>query len=93
MAGPRDPDWSKMLLFIGTVSQISSLFWKSIGFVIYSFTGSDYFFFHLIYLILHSTSEAAMVGLVILIGFGWTLTFSYGKHFEIFLPLGMLLTI
>jgi hypothetical protein len=80
-AGSRDPDWSKMLLFVGTVAQISSLFWKSMGFVVYSWTGSDYFIFHLIYLLLHSCSEAAMVGLVILIGFGWTLTFSYGKHF------------
>lgn len=81
------PEWSKMLLFMGTVTQISSLFWKSIGFVIYIYTGSDYFFFHLIYLLLHSTSQAAIVGLVTMVGFGWTLTFKTGKTLDIFLPL------
>lgn len=88
MVSSSDPEWSKMLLFIGTITQISSLFWKFMGFLIYGWTGSDYFFFHLIYLLLHSTSEAAIVGLISLVGFGWTLTFNQAKHFEIFIPLG-----
>lgn len=77
-----------MMLFAGTVTQISSLCWKSFGFLIYVYTGSDHFFFHLIYLLLHSASESAIVALVILIGFGWTLNYSYGKEFDIFLPVG-----
>ena len=79
-----------MMLFAGTVTQISSLFWKMVGFTIYHYTGADYYFFHLIYLLLHSTSESVIVALVTLIGFGWTLTFNSGKHFDIFLPLGMI---
>lgn len=78
-----------MLLFAGTITQVSSLFWKSIGFVIYHYTGADYFLFHLIYLLLHSTSESAILALVTLIGFGWTLTFQSGQYFDVFLPLGM----
>lgn len=86
-------DWPKMLLFVGTVTQVSSLFWKTIGYVIYHYTGADYFLFHLIYLLLHSTSESAIIALVTLIGFGWTLTFKSGQYFDIFMPLGNLITI
>jgi hypothetical protein len=86
--GPIQMDWSKMMLFMGTVTQVSSLFWRSCGFLVYCFTGSDYFFFHIIYLLLHSTSEAAIISLLTLVSFGWTLTFNQGKYLEIFLPLG-----
>ena len=85
--GPNSMDYPKMMLFMGTVTQISSLFWKSIGLGVYSFTGSDYYFFHFIYLLMHSTSESAVVGLFVLIAFGWTLTFTSGKTFELFVPL------
>jgi len=74
---------------VGTITQVSSLFWKSIGFVIYHFTGADYFFFQLTYLLLHSTSESVIVALVTLIGFGWTLTFKSGVYFDLYLPLGI----
>ena len=69
-------DWPKYLLFMGTATQVSSLIWKTFGYLIYYFTGSDYFFFHLIYLLLHSNSESAMIGLFSLMAFGWTLTFN-----------------
>jgi hypothetical protein len=72
-------DWSKILLFAGTVTQVSSLCWKSFGFLIYLYSGSDHYFFHLIYLFLHSASESFVIALVTLIGFGWTLTYNYGK--------------
>jgi membrane-associated HD superfamily phosphohydrolase len=85
----RKMEHAKMLLFVGTVAQVSSLFWKSIGFAIYHYTGADYFLFHLIYLMMHSVSESAIVVLVTLIGFGWTLTFNSGKYFDVFLPLGI----
>jgi hypothetical protein len=84
-------DWSKILLFVGTITQISSLTWKSIGFIAYLYTGKDYFIFHVIYLLLHSASESAIVALVCLIAFGWTLTFNYGNTFELFIPLGTFL--
>lgn len=81
-------DWAKLLLFAGTVTQISSLCWKSFGFLIYLYTGADHMFFHLIYLFLHSASESSVVALVVLIGFGWTLTYYNGQEFDVFLPIG-----
>ena len=85
--GPQIMDYPRMMLFMGTVTQISSLFWKSLGFLVYTFTGADYSFFHYIYLLMHSTSEAAIVALITLVGFGWTLTFTKGKTFDLYLPL------
>lgn len=43
-------------MFGGIATQMSSLFWKTIGFGIYIYTGSDYMFFHIIYLLMHSVS-------------------------------------
>jgi hypothetical protein len=72
-------EWPKILLFAGTVTQISSLCWKYFGYLIYLYTGSDHYFFHLIYLFLHSASESSVISLVTLIAFGWTLTYNSGK--------------
>lgn len=49
-------NWVKMMLFAGTATQVSSLIWKTFGFLIFAYTGQDYFFFHFIYLLMHSTS-------------------------------------
>ena len=55
-SGSTSSELPKILLFAGTITQISSLFWKAIGFVVYHYSGADSFIFHLIYLLLHSTS-------------------------------------
>lgn len=52
----NEVDWSKLLLFAGIVTQVSSLCWKSFGYMLYLYTGTDHSFFHFIYLLLHSTS-------------------------------------
>lgn len=80
-------NWHKIIMFAGIATQISSLTWKTVGFLIYTFTGSDYIFFHLIYLFMHSISESLVIGLVILIGFGWTINFQNTKDMDLYLPL------
>ena len=86
----RDIDWAKILLFAGVCTQVSSLVWRSIGFTIYHFTGWDHYFFHVIYLLLHSSSESAVIALFTLVAFGWTLTFEWDDTFKLFLPAGTL---
>ena len=49
-------EWARVLLFGGVCAQVSSLLWRSIGFIIYHFSGCDHYLFHLIYLLLHSCS-------------------------------------
>ena len=44
------------MMFTGIATQISSLVWKTFGYLIYVHTGSDYGFFHFIYLLMHSMS-------------------------------------
>lgn len=69
-----------MVMFAGIATQISSLTWKTIGFIIYFYSGADYLFFHVIYLFMHSLSESLVIGLIILIGFGWTINFQSSKN-------------
>jgi hypothetical protein len=52
----QDPDYAKMILFGAIGTNISSLMWRSFGYLIYCFRGSNYLLFHLIYLFMHSIS-------------------------------------
>ena len=69
------PDYVKMVLFAGIATNMSSLFWKSIGYIIYYFLGVNYLLFHLIYLFMHSLSETIVIGLLMLLGFGWSINY------------------
>lgn len=73
-------------MFAGIATQISSLVWKTFGFLIYTYTGSDYGLFHLIYLLMHSISESLVIGLIIMIGFGWTINYSTIKDSDLYVP-------
>ncbi len=77
----------KMMMFGGVATQVSSLVWKTFGFLIYTYTGSDYSFFHIIYLLMHSISESLVVGLIVLIGFGWTINFTTIKDADLYVPI------
>ncbi len=46
----------KFMMFTGTATQVSSLTWKTFGYLIYLYTGNDYGLFHFIYLFMHSMS-------------------------------------
>lgn len=76
-----------MMMFGGIATQISSLTWKTFGFLIYTFTGSDYGFFHIIYLLMHSVSESLVIGLIVLIGCGWTINFTVIQDSDIYIPI------
>ena len=85
--------WHKMVMFGGIATQISSLTWKVFGFLIYSYTGSDFIFFHLIYLFMHAVSESLVIGLIVLIGFGWTINFINSRDTDIYVPIRNLISI
>ncbi len=77
----------KMMMFAGIATQISSLTWKTFGYLIYIYTGSDYGFFHIIYLLMHSVSESLVIGLIVLIGFGWTINFKTITDADLYIPI------
>ena len=45
-----------MGLFMAIATNMSSLTWKSFGYLIYYYFGVDYLIFHLIYLFMHAIS-------------------------------------
>lgn len=78
----------KIVMFTGVAAQVSSLTWRTFGFIIYTYSGHDFGFFHFIYLFMHSLSESIVIGLIILIGFGWTINYMTIEHTGIYLPIG-----
>ena len=74
----HDPDYAKMILFAGIATNISSLIWKSFGYLLYMYFGKSYLFFHIVYLFMHSVSETMVISLLILIGFGWSINYLSG---------------
>lgn len=52
----NDPDYAKMILFGSIACNISSLIWRTFGYVIYRNFGVNFILFHLIYLFMHSIS-------------------------------------
>ena len=72
---------------MGIAANISSLTWRTFGYIIYALTGFDYLFFHIIYLFMHAISESFVIGLLVLIAFGWSINYVKGKDFDLYLPL------
>ena len=45
----------------------------------------------MIYLIVYSVSDSLIICLLIFLGFGWTITFSSTRDFDLYVPLAALL--
>lgn len=84
--GERDIDYAKMGLFCAIATNVSSLIWKGVGFLIYTFFGADYLLFHLIYLFMHAVSETIVISLIILIAYGWSLNYLTGPNMDLAFP-------
>ena len=82
----HDPDYAKMILFGAIATNISSLIWRSFGYLIYLEFGTNYLLFHLIYLMMHAISETMVIGLLILIGLGWSINYLTGPNLDISIP-------
>lgn len=83
----RDPDYAKLLGFGTLATNISSLVWKSFGYLIYRNLGVNYIIFHFIYLFMHSMSETLVLTLLILVSMGWSLNFLNGPKIAIAIPI------
>ncbi len=87
-----DENWIKWILKISLWFALSATMLKYIGFTIYAYiSGEDYQFFDFMYLLLYSISDSIIIVLLLLLSFGWTVTFSSTKDFDLYVPLaGML---
>lgn len=84
----HDPDYAKMILFGAVGTNISSLIWRSFGYLIYLLKGSNYLLFHIIYLFMHAVSETMVLALLLLVSMGWSLNYLTGPQLDIAVPLG-----
>ena len=82
----------KWLLMISMCIEIISIAFKYSGFLVYAyFAGKDYAFFDFIYLLFHSISDSVILVLLILLAFGWTVTFKSTNDFDLYVPLTSML--
>lgn len=81
-----DPDYAKMILFAGIATNVSSLIWRSFGYIIYFIWGVNFQAFHLVYLFMHAVSETIVIGLLMLIGFGWSINFAGASNMDLAIP-------
>jgi hypothetical protein len=85
-------NWIKWLLKLSIWFGIASVAFKYTGYAIYAWVnGADYQFFDFMYLLLHSTSDSILIVLLILLAFGWTVTFKNARDFDLYVPLASML--
>ena len=89
----KDTDWVKFLVISCIWMNLVSLVFKYIGYLIYYFAGVDYNFFDFMYLFFHSVGDSVIVSIFIFVSYGWTITFTNGKDFDLYVPLGNLILI
>lgn len=84
--GEKDVDYAKMGLFCAIATNMSSLTWKSFGYLLYYYFGTDYLLFHLIYLFMHALSETLVISLLVMVAFGWSLNYLTGPNLDLAMP-------
>jgi hypothetical protein len=75
----EEVDWAKAVLLLSIVLNFCALLVKFIGWVIYAKSGIDYGVLSILYLVCHSFSESLVIGLLVLLSFGWTISFLSGE--------------
>lgn len=71
---------------------ISSIVFKYIGFLIYAYiNGTEYQFFDFMFMLLHSISDSAIIVILLLLAYGWTVTFKNSMDFDLYVPLTCML--
>lgn len=87
-------NWLKWTLKISLWIGVGSIIFKYLGFVIYAYvSGSEYHFFDFMFLFLHSIADSALIIILLLLAFGWTVTFKNSMDFDIYVPLSFMLGI
>jgi predicted membrane protein len=85
-------NWIKWTLKISLWFSISSIVVKYIGFIIYAYvSGSEYQFFDFMFMLLHSVSDSAIIVILLLLAYGWTVTFKNSMDFDLYVPLACML--
>ena len=85
-------NWIKLLLKVSLSVGVVSIVFKYIGFVVYAYdSGVNYNVFDVFYLLLHAISDSILMVLLMLLSFGWTVTFRNARDFDLYVPLACML--
>jgi hypothetical protein len=85
-------NWIKWTLKISLWVGLVSILIKYIGFMIYAYVnGAEYQFFDFTFLLLHSVADSAIIVVLLLLAFGWTVTFNNSMDFDLYVPLACML--
>lgn len=64
---------------------VASILFKYIGYVMYAYrSGVEHGVFDVFYLLLHAVSDSLLIILIMLLSFGWTVTFKHARNFDIY---------
>lgn len=85
-------NWIKLTLKISLWVGLSSIVFKYLGYLIYAHgSGVEHGVFDVFYLFLHATSDSILMVLLMLLSFGWTVTFKNARDFDLYVPLASML--
>ena len=85
-------NWIKWTLKISLWVYVSSIAVKYLGFVVYAYiSGSEYQIFDFFFMLLHSFSDSALLVILLLLAYGWTVTFNNSMDFDLYVPLACML--
>lgn len=85
-------NWIKLALKISLAIGANSILFKYIGFLVYAHgSGVEHGIFDVFYLLLHATSDSILIVLLMLLSFGWTVTFKNARDFDLYVPLACML--
>ena len=85
-------NWIKITLKISLLFGFGSIFFKYIGYLVYAHgSGYEHGVFDVFYLLLHSISDSVIMVLLMLLAYGWTVTFKNTRDFDLYVPLACML--
>jgi hypothetical protein len=85
-------NWIKISLKISLWIGVLSIVFKYIGYLIYAHgSGVEHGVFDVFYLLFHAISDSTIMVLLMLLSFGWTVTFKNARDFDLYVPLACML--
>jgi hypothetical protein len=91
MDGERD--WAHFIVCGGILGLIIAYFYKLVHLLVYSLNGEGVPSLDVLFLISKTMSECAIINLLLVISWGWTITYINGENQELYLPIGLMATI
>lgn len=88
-----DRDWAHIAVCAGIVALIIAYFYKLIDLSVYWLTGEGAHILDLLFLAARTLSECIIINLLLLVGWGWTITYLNGGYEDLYIPIGAMVSL